>query len=81
MYSIKDKLHDRVVKASNRCNTTSMCMAAASGSSMPNEFLNLIMVSTSSPFRSSFPGGITAETNLKMENYAISFLHAEQTDL
>lgn len=44
-----------------------MCMAAASGSSMPNEFLNLIIVSTSSPLRSSFPGGMTADTNLKRE--------------
>lgn len=40
-------------------------MAAASGSSIPKAVLNLIMVSTSSPLRSSFPVGKIDDTYLK----------------
>ena len=39
-------------------------MAAASGSSMPRAFLKLIIVSASSPFSSSLPGGRVEDTNL-----------------
>lgn len=49
----------------NEYNDTSICMAAASGSSIPNAFLNLIIAPTSSPLRFSPPGGITEETNLR----------------
>lgn len=42
-------------------------MFAASGSSIPSPFLNLMIVSTSSPLRFSFPDGRTEEMNLYKE--------------
>lgn len=45
-------------------SSTSICTAAASGSSIPRAFLNLIIVSTSLPLRFSLPGGRTEDTKL-----------------
>ena len=42
-------------------------MFVASGSSIPSPFLNLMIVSTSSTLRFSFPDGNTEEMNLYKE--------------
>lgn len=45
------------VSGMSRKVSTSMCIAAASGSSRPKAFLKAMIDSASSPFRSSLPGG------------------------
>ena len=43
---------------------TSICIAAASGSSIPKEFLKLMILSASSPLSSTSPGGSKDDTKL-----------------
>jgi hypothetical protein len=53
-----------------------MCTEAASGSSRPKAFLNVIISSASFPLRSSFPGGIVVV--IKLVNKRISSVRQDE---